>query len=398
MNVTTAFLYGFIDQVVYVELSHSYELLDKVALLNKALYGLKQAPCLWYKTLHNLLMSLDFCWLDFNHSMFVQNSVIITVYVDNFLLVEKNKSAIQNIKQCLNDTFKMSDLNSVFYYLGMKVKQNHTEHTICLTQTAYINKVLQTFQQLWTVSVDTFMNSDAVLMKKSITQADITVIWRYQKAVRSLMYIMLQTHSDITFIIFTVSQFAQNPNTSHYNAVKWIFKYLTDTMNLSVIYDITDDSLIDYTNADWGGCHNIRKFTEAYLFLLYEGLISWCSKCQQFVALFLTEAEYMVETQAIKKAIWLRCFLSEIGYFHDNNVVIIQADNNKAMNLARNPEFHAHIKHIDIQYHFICEAVDCHLVDFEFVSTIKQAADGLTKALSAVKFSCFLIQSGLILS
>jgi hypothetical protein len=60
MNVTTVFLYDSIDQVVYVELPHSYELSDKVALLNKALYDLKQAPHLWYKTLHNLLMSLDF--------------------------------------------------------------------------------------------------------------------------------------------------------------------------------------------------------------------------------------------------------------------------------------------------------------------------------------------------
>ncbi len=68
------------------------------------------------------------------------------------------------------------------------------------------------------------------------------------------------------------------------------------------------------------------------------------------------------------------------------------------MNLARNPEFHAHIKHIDIQYHFVCEAVNHHLIDFEFVSIIKQAADELTKTLSAVKFSCFLIQSGLILN
>ncbi len=176
MNITTAFLYDSIDQVVYIELSHSYKLSDKVALLNKALYDLKQASCLWYKTLHDLLMSLDFCWLDSDHSMFVQNSVIITVYVDDFLLIEKNKSAIQNVKQCLNDTFKMSDLNPMFYYLDMKVKQNCTEHTICLTQTAYINKVLQTFQQSQTISVNTFMNSDAVLMKESITQADITVI------------------------------------------------------------------------------------------------------------------------------------------------------------------------------------------------------------------------------
>ncbi len=205
MNITIAFLYGPIDQVIYVELSHSYELSDKVALLNKALYDLKQASCLWYKTLHNLLMSLGFCWLDFDHSMFVWNGVIITVYVNDFLLVEKNKSAIQNIKQCLNNMFKMSDLSSVSYYLDMKVKWNCTEHTICLTQTAYINKVLQTFQQSQTVSVNTSMNSDAVLMKESITQADITVIWRYQKAVRSLMYIMLQTHSDITFTVSTVS-------------------------------------------------------------------------------------------------------------------------------------------------------------------------------------------------
>jgi len=167
-------------------------------------------------------------------------------------------------------------------------------------------------------------------------------------------------------------------------------------MNLDVIYDITDNDLISYTNADWGGCHNTRKFTEAYLFLLYEEPISWCSKCQQSVTLFLTEAEYMAEMQAMKEAIWLRRFLSEIDYFHDDDVVLIQADNNEAMDLARNPEFHAHIKHIDIQYHFICEAVNCHLVNFKFVPTAEQAADELTKALSAVKFSRFLIQSGLI--
>jgi len=108
--------------------------------------------------------------------MFVQNSVIIIIYVNEFLLVEKDKSAIQNVKQCLNDTFKMSDLDPVSYYLDMKVKQNRAERTICLTQTAYINKVLQTFQQSQAVSVETSMNSDAVLMKESITQADITVI------------------------------------------------------------------------------------------------------------------------------------------------------------------------------------------------------------------------------
>jgi len=66
------------------------------------------------------------------------------------------------------------------------------------------------------------------------------------------------------------------------------------------------------------------------------------------------------------------------------------------MNLARNSEFHTHIKHTNIQYHFVHEAVNHHLVDFEFVSTAEQTANELTKALSAVKFSHFLIQSDLI--
>jgi len=64
------------------------------------------------------------------------------------------------------------------------------------------------------------------------------------------MYIMLQTHSDIIFTVFTVSQFAQNFNMSHYNTVKQIFKYLISTMNLDVIYNIIDDDLISYINAD----------------------------------------------------------------------------------------------------------------------------------------------------
>jgi len=108
--------------------------------------------------------------------MFVRNGVIIAVYVDDFLLVEKDKSAIQDVKQCLNDMFRMSDLGPVSYYLGMKVERNRAERTIRLTQTAYINKVLQTFQQSQVVPVDTSMNPDAVLMKESATQADITVI------------------------------------------------------------------------------------------------------------------------------------------------------------------------------------------------------------------------------
>ena len=64
------------------------------------------------------------------------------------------------------------------------------------------------------------------------------------------MYLMLQTHSDIIFIILTVNQFTQNSNSSHYNAVKQIFKYLTDTTDLDIIYSTIDTDFIDYIDTN----------------------------------------------------------------------------------------------------------------------------------------------------
>ena len=48
MDVVTAFLYGFLDETIYVEQPHFFELnSDVVCRLRKALYGLKQAPQVW---------------------------------------------------------------------------------------------------------------------------------------------------------------------------------------------------------------------------------------------------------------------------------------------------------------------------------------------------------------
>ncbi len=133
MNIITAFLYNSIDQIIYVKLLHDYRLSDKITLLNKVLYDLKQWPCLWYKTLFNCLISLRFQHSELNHSIFLKNDIIITVYIDNLLLIDSSKSVIQCIKNKLNLIFNMTDLKLITYYLSMWIKWNCTECTICLT-------------------------------------------------------------------------------------------------------------------------------------------------------------------------------------------------------------------------------------------------------------------------
>ena len=56
----------------------------------------------------------------------------------------------------------------------------------------------------------------------------------------------------------------------------------------------------------------------------------------------------MAQTQAAKEAIWLKRFLSEILY-QDQVAVVIYCDNQGAITLAKNDQFHARTKHIDIQ-------------------------------------------------
>ena len=74
------------------------------------------------------------------------------------------------------------------------------------------------------------------------------------------------------------------------------------------------------------------------------------------------------------------------------NSVVIKADNKKAIELFKNLKFHVYMKHINIQYHFVCKTLKQHLINLKYISTADQAVDSLIKPLFTLKFHCFLIQ------
>ena len=74
---------------------------------------------------------------------------------------------------------------------------------------------------------------------------------------------------------------------------------------------------------------------------------------------------------------------------------IIYGDNQGAIALARNPQFHARTKHIDTQHHFVREKQHSGEVDLQYIPTDQQVADGLTKALPRDKFEVFRSALGL---
>jgi hypothetical protein len=87
-------------------------------------------------------------------------------------------------------------------------------------------------------------------------------------------------------------------------------------------------------------------------------------------------------TQAAKEILWLRVLLDEIGAFkHIAPMATLYGDNQGAIALARNPEYHQRTKHIDIQYHFIRDLVSTEKIHLEFCPSTDMIADIMTKAL-----------------
>ena len=138
-----------------------------------------------------------------------------------------------------------------------------------------------------------------------------------------------------------------------------------------------------YCDADYAGDIDTRRSTTGYVFILGGGAISWSSRLQPTVAVSTTEAEYMAAAYAIKEALWLRTLLTEMGLEQDT--ITICADNQSAIKLLKNPVFTMRSKHIDVIYHFARERVIRKDITFEYVSTDKMVADGLTKPLPTAK-------------
>lgn len=98
------------------------------------------------------------------------------------------------------------------------------------------------------------------------------------------------------------------------------------------------------------------------------------SKKQKTIALSTAESETHAAVQATKEAIWLRNILEEMMLKQDGPTTIF-CDNQAAIALSRNPEYHSRSKHIDIKYHFLRQHVDSKTVTLQFIGTDQMAAD-----------------------
>ena len=113
----------------------------------------------------------------------------------------------------------------------------------------------------------------------------------YRSIVGALQYLTFTRH-DIAFSMHQVCQFMHSPMVSHFMAVKRILRYLKDTLQSWISYNISSLELTSYSDANWVGNPNDRRSMTGLVIFLGSGPDSWSSKKQQVVSRSLTEAEY----------------------------------------------------------------------------------------------------------
>ena len=148
------------------------------------------------------------------------------------------------------------------------------------------------------------------------------------------------------------------PGKHHWEAVKWILRYLRGSTDTCLCFTGASLKLQGYVDADLVSDIDSRKSTTKFVFTLGGTAISWASNLQKIVALSTIEAKYVAATEVRKEMIWLHSFLDELG--KKKELGILYSDSQNAIFLAKNSDFHLKIKHIQMRYHFICYLVeDC---------------------------------------
>ncbi|GJX55324.1 putative ribonuclease H-like domain-containing protein [Tanacetum coccineum] len=266
MDVKSAFLYGKIEEEVYVCQPPGFEdpdFPDRVYKVEKAFYGLHQAPRAWYETLSTYLLDNGFQRGKIYKTLFIRRDkddiLLVQVYVDDIIFSSTKKSLCTEFEKMVHKKFQMSSMGKLTFFLGLEVKQK--EDGIIISQDKYVTEILNKFGFSDVKTASTPMKTHKPLLKdaegKDVNEH------LYRSMIRSLMY-LTSSRPDIMFAVCACARFQVNPKSSHLHAVKRIFRYLKDRKAIT------------------GGCQ-----------FLGCRLISWQCKKQTMVANSTTEAEYI---------------------------------------------------------------------------------------------------------
>ncbi|GJU67951.1 putative ribonuclease H-like domain-containing protein, partial [Tanacetum coccineum] len=286
MDVKSAFLYGKIEEEVYVCQPLGFkdpDFPEKVYKVEKALLDCIMLLEAWHKG----------------------DILLVQVYVDDIIFGSTKKELCNAFEKLMHEKFQMSSMGELTFFLGLQVQQK--KDGIFISQDKYVEEILKKFRFTEVKTASTPMETQKPLLKDE----DVCACARYQV----------------------------NPKVSHLHAVKRIFRYLKGQPKLGLWYPKDSPfDLVAYTDSDYAGASLDRKSTTGGCQFLGCRLISWQCKKQTVVANSTTEAEYVAASSCRGQVLWIQLQLLDYGYNFMHTKIFI--DNNSTICIIKNPVFH----------------------------------------------------------
>ncbi|GJU59766.1 putative ribonuclease H-like domain-containing protein [Tanacetum coccineum] len=278
MDVKSAFLYGKIEEEVYVCQPPGFEdpeFPDRVYKVEKALYGLHQAPRAWYETLSTYLLE----------NGFQRGTIDKTLFIKKF-------------EKLMHKKFQMSSMGELTFFLGLQVMQK--EDGIFISQDKYVDEILKKFG-FSTVRIARYNHDTSKPLLKDVEAEDVDV-YLYRSMIGSLMY-LTTSRPDIMFVVCACARFQVTPKVSHLHAMKRIFRYLKGQPKLGLWYP--KDSPFDleaYSDSDYAGEFKMQTIVANSTTKVERN--SWKNQkimlILQEIVHFLNASPYQMTTQAVE--------------------------------------------------------------------------------------------------
>lgn len=187
-------------------------------------------------------MSIGFSRSMYDNRVYIRKrdgsvTTYLLLYVDDMLVASMSLAEVEQVKHDLRLKFDMKDLGCAKRILGMDIPRFRDKCIMCLTQNSYIQKVLKfRMHEAKAVSVPLsqhFKLSEQQKPASSKEEMDMNMV-PYANAVGSVMYTMVCTRPDLAHAINVASRFMSNPSKYHWEALKWILRYLRGSSNMLV--------------------------------------------------------------------------------------------------------------------------------------------------------------------
>ncbi|GJT96285.1 putative ribonuclease H-like domain-containing protein [Tanacetum coccineum] len=347
MDVKSAFLYGKIEEEVYVCQPLGFEdpdFPDRVYKVEKALYGLHQAPKAWYETLSTYLLDNGFQRGKIDKTLFIRRDkgdiLLVQVYVDDIIFGSTKKSLCTEFEKMMHKKFQMSSMGELTFFLGLQVKQK--EDGIFISQDKYVIEILKKFGFSDVKTASTPMETHKPLLKDA--DGEDVDEHLYRSMIGSLMY-LTSSRPDIMFAVCACARFQVNPKSSHLHAEQ-------------VSIGSQQQEVIQFL-----GCR----------------LISWQCKKQTVVANSTTKAEYIAASNCCGQVLWIQNQLLDYGYNFMQTKIHI--DNESTICIVKNPVFHSKTKHIEIRHHFIRDSNEKKLIQMIKIHKIRMLLEFAHKSI-----------------